>query len=224
MVISYIRSDKDFETAIEQLKIIGAYCDREKFSIDKELIDQTFQNKRITQRNDVVALFKSLHNDTLLVYDTWVLSVNIEDIVQMLSCLLRNEVEIHFVKQGIVIDRQSDTMVVLGLIDQLRQIIQNEEKKEIGRPKGSKSSSKFDFLLDNIIIELKQGRNVSDIARILNVSRSSLKDYIESRALKELVHGITLARNDEDAEAMIIGTIKCPSLQVAIEESTQWKR
>lgn len=219
MVISYIRSDKDFESVIEQLKIIGAYCDREKLAIDKEMIDQSFQNKRIIQRDDVVTLFRSLHNDTLLVYDTWVLSINIEDIVQMLSCLLRNDVEIHFVKQGIVIDRQSDTMVVLGLIDQLRQTIQNEVKKEIGRPKGSKSSSKFDFLLDKIITELKQGRNVSDIARILNVSRSSLKDYVESRALKELVHGITLTRNDEDAEAMIIGMIKCPSLQATIEES-----
>ncbi|MDP2078698.1 MAG: recombinase family protein [Sulfuricurvum sp.] len=219
MVVSYIRSDKDFESVIEQLKIIGAYCDREKLIIDKEMIDQAFQNKRIAQRQDVVTLFRSLRKDTLLVYDTWVLSINIEDIVQMLSCLLRNEVEIHFVKQGIVIDRQSDTMVVLGLIDQLRQTIQNDEKKEIGRPKGSKSSSKFDLFLDQIITELKQGRNVSDIARILNVSRSSLKDYVESRALKELVRGITLTHNDEDAEAMIIGTIKCPSLQATIEES-----
>jgi DNA invertase Pin-like site-specific DNA recombinase len=219
MVVSYIRPDKDFENVIEQLKIIGAYCDREKLTIDKEMIDQTFQNKRIDQRQDVVTLFRSLHNDTLLVYDPWVLSVNIEDVVQMLSCLLRNGIEIHFVNQGIVIDRQSDTMVVLGLIDQLRQTIQNENKKEIGRPKGSKSSSKFDLFLDQIITELKQGRNVSDIARLLNVSRSSLKDYVESRALKELVRGITLTRNDEDTEAMIIGTIKCPSVEATIERN-----
>lgn len=219
MVVSYIRPDKNFENVIEQLKIIGAYCDREKLLIDKEMIDQTFQNMRIAERTDVVQLFRSLHNDTLLVYDTWTLSVNIEDVVQMLSCLLRNGVEIHFVKQGIVIDRQSDTMVVLGLIDQLRQTIQNEDKKEIGRPKGSKSSSKFDLHLEQIIRELKQGHNVSDIARHLDVSRSSLKDYVESRALKELVRGITLTRSDEDAEAMIIGTIKCPSLQATLEES-----
>lgn len=219
MVVSYIRSDKNFENVIEQLKIIGAYCDREKLVVDKEMIDQTFQNKRIIQRNEVVELFRSLHNDTLLVYDTWVLSVNIEDVIQMMSCLLRNGVEIHFVKSEIVIDRQSDTMVVLGLIDQLRQTIQNEEKKEIGRPRGSKSSSKFDLFLEQIIGELKQGRNVSDIARLLNVSRSSLKDYVESRALKELVLGMTLTRNNEDAEAMIIGTIKCPVVQPMMEES-----
>lgn len=219
MVVSYIRSDKNFENLIEQLKIVGAYCDRENLFVDKEMIDQTVQNKRIVERKEVVELFRSLHNDTLLVYDTWVLSVNIEDVIQMMSCLLRNGIEIHFVKSGIVINRQSDTMVVLGLIDQLRQTIQNEEKKEIGRPRGSKSSSKFDLFLEQIIGELKQGRNVSDIARLLNVSRSSLKDYVESRALKELVRGMTLTRNNEDAEAMIIKTIECPTVNPMIEES-----
>lgn len=219
MVVSYIRSDKNFENLTEQLKIIGAYCEREHLVIDKEMIDQTFQNKRIVERTEVIELFRSLHDDILLVYDAWVLSVNIEDVTQMMSCLLRNGVQIHFVKSGIVIDRQSDTMVVLGLIDQLRQTIQHEDKKEVGRPKGSKSSSKFDLFLEQIIGELKQGRNVSDIARLLNVSRSSLKDYVESRALKELVHGMTLTRNNEDAEAMIIGTIKCPAVESTIEES-----
>ena len=219
MVVSYIRSDKNFENLTEQLKIIGAYCEREHLVIDKEMIDQTFQNKRIVERTEVIELFRSLYDDTLLVYDAWVLSANIEDVTQMMSCLLRNGVQIHFVKSGIVIDRQSDTMVVLGLIDQLRQTIQHEDKKEVGRPKGSKSSSKFDLFLEQIIGELKQGRNVSDIARLLNVSRSSLKDYVESRALKELVHGMTLTRNNEDAEAMIIGTIKCPAVESMIEES-----
>ena len=219
MVVSYIRSDKNFENLTEQLKIIGAYCEREHLVIDKEMIDQTFQNKRIVERTEVIKLFRSLYDDTLLVYDAWVLSANIEDVTQMMSCLLRNGVQIHFVKSGIVIDRQSDTMVVLGLIDQLRQTIQHEDKKEVGRPKGSKSSSKFDLFLEQIIGELKQGRNVSDIARLLNVSRSSLKDYVESRALKELVHGMTLTRNNEDAEAMIIGTIKCPAVESMIEES-----
>ena len=218
MVVSYIRSDKNFENLTEQLKVVGAYCEREHLVIDKEMIDQTFQNKRIVERIEVVDLFRSLHDDTLLVYDAWVLSVNIEDVTQMMSCLLRNGVQIHFVKSGIVVDRQSDTMVVLGLIDQLRQTIQHEEKKEIGRPKGSKSSSKFDLFLEQIIGELKQGRNVSDIARLLNVSRSSLKDYVESRALKELVHGMTLTRNNEDAEAMIIGTIRCPAIGSMIQE------
>jgi DNA invertase Pin-like site-specific DNA recombinase len=218
MVVSYIRPDKDFISVFEQLKLISAYSDQENLPIDKEMIDQTFQNKRIYERTDVVNLFRSLQNDTLLVYEPWVLSTNIEDIVQMLSCLLKNGIEIHFVKQGIIIDNQSDTMVVLGLIDQLRQIIQNDDKKGIGRPKGSKSSSKFDTYLEQIISELKKGKTVSDISRQLNVSRSSLKDYVESRELKELVRGITISQNSEEAQAHIISTIKCPTVEKIHEE------
>lgn len=133
----------------------------------------------------------------------------------MFSCLLKNNNTIHFVKPGVVIDRKSDTMVVLGLIDQLRQILQDDAKKGIGRPKGSKSSSKFDIYLEEIIQLLKQRKSVSEIARVLGVSRSSLKDYIESRELKEVVSGISNVGDDADAEATVIGTIRCP-----VDEST----
>ncbi|HEX5623145.1 MAG TPA: recombinase family protein [Sulfuricurvum sp.] len=219
MVVSYVRADKDFENVYEQLKLIGAYSEHMHLPIDKEMIDQAFHQKRIAERSDVVQLFRSLHGDSLLVYDVWTLSTNIEDVVQMLSCLLRNKIQIHFVKQGITIDHQSDTMVVLGLIDQLRQIIQNEDKKAIGRPKGSKSLSKFDLMLDVIMGQLKEGKRVSEIARNLNVSRSSLKDYVESRDLKALVRGVTLTRGHEDAEAMVISTIKCPTAGIISEET-----
>jgi response regulator of citrate/malate metabolism len=109
-------------------------------------------------------------------------------------------------------------MVVLGLIDQLRQVLQDDAKKGIGRPKGSKSSSKFDIHLEKIIDLLKQRHSVSEIARILGVSRSSLKDYVESRELKEVVNGVFGTGNDEEAEAMVIGTIRCPMVETSSKE------
>lgn len=217
MTVSYIRPDKDFDGVYEQLKLINGYVDQKKIAIDEELIDQTSQNKRIMDRHEVVQFFRTLDNDTLIVYDTWTLSSYIEDLVQMLSCLLKNGNTIHLVKQGVVIDRKSDTMVVLGLIDQLRQILQEDAKKGIGRPKGSKSSSKFDVHLDAIFGLLKEGKSVSDIARILGVSRSSLKDYIESRELKAVVSGMIGNSSDEEAEAMVVSTIKCPTIENKLE-------
>lgn len=217
MTVSYIRPDKDFDGVYEQLKLINGYVDQKKIAIDEELIDQTSQNKRILERHEVVQFFRTLNDDTLIVYDTWTLSSHIEDLVQMLSCLLKNGNTIHLVKQGVVIDRKSDTMVVLGLIDQLRQTLQEDAKKGIGRPKGSKSSSKFDVHLDAIFGLLKEGKSVSDIARILGVSRSSLKDYIESRELKEVVSGIIGNSSDEEAEAMVVSTIKCPIIENTFE-------
>ncbi len=217
MTVSYIRADKDFDNIYEQLKLINAYSEQMSLPIDKEMIDHLSQSKRISDRTDVVELFRSLKNATLLMYDVWVMSTNIEDLVQMFSCLLKNNLEIHFIKQGIKINIQSDIMVVLGLIDQLRQLVQNEDKKGIGRPRGSKSVSKFDTHLEEIVGLLKQGQSVSEIARHLGVSRSSLKDYVESRELKTLLMNPIYSSNSTDARALMIETIQCPALNTAKE-------
>jgi len=218
MIVSYIRPDKDFDGVYEQLKLINGYADQKGILINEELVDQTSQNKRLVDRHEVVQFFRSLNGDTLIIYDTWTLSSCIEDLVQMFSCLLKNGNTIHFVKPGVIIDRKSDTMVVLGLIDQLRQVLQDDAKKGIGRPKGSKSSSKFDMYLEQIIDLLKKRHSVSEIARVLGVSRSSLKDYIESRELKEVVSGVIGVGDGVDAEAMVIGTIRCPNIEFNSKE------
>ena len=101
-------------------------------------------------------------------------------------------------------------MLVLGLIDQLRQTLQDNSKKSIGRPKGSRSSSKFDQYHNKILSLIKEKKSVSEIARVLHVSRSSLKDYIESRELKNFASGYAVHETPENAEAKVINTITCP--------------
>ena len=89
--------------------------------------------------------------------------------------------------------------------------MQNESKKVIGRPKGSRSSSKFDKYINELLTYIKEGKSVSEMARILGVSRSSLKDYIESRELKQVAFGSLLPKTPEDAEAQLIDNIVCPT-------------
>ncbi len=129
MTVSYLRADKDFDNIYEQLKFVNAYKEKLMITITNEMVDHLSQGKRLSERDSAVEFFRSLKDDTLLVYDVWVLSTNIEDIIQMFSCLLKNNIEIHFIKQGIKINAQSDIMVVMGLIDQLRQWLQNESTK-----------------------------------------------------------------------------------------------
>ena len=210
MVFSYLRSDSHFTGVYEQLKMISAYAKKHGFEVEDEFVDQLSQNNRLSEREEAVRFMRSHHDDTLLIYDLWVLSSNIEDVVQMLSCLLKNRIEIHLIRPSIVLNSQSDIMVALGLVDQLRQTIQSVEKKMIGRPKGSRSSSKFDPYLEEIIGLLREDRSVSEIARMLGVSRSSLKDYIESRELKEVATGSSVLEKVDNAEANIIDTIECP--------------
>jgi len=210
MVVAYIRPDKNFDAVHEQLQHINSYAMANDLTIDDEFIDYTSQNKRLSERTDVTTYFQSKPKSTLLIYDVWVLSTDMEDVVQMFSCLLRNEFSVHFIKQSVVITQESSVMLVLGLIDHLRQILQSEMKRVIGRPKGSKSSSKFDVYISDIIAFIKEKKSVSEMARLLNVSRSSLKDYIESRELKQVAFGSLLPEAPKDAEAQVINTIVCP--------------
>jgi len=211
MVIAYIRPDKHFDAAHDQLQLINSYAISKNIVIDDEFIDQTSQNRRLAERKHVTSYFQSKPNSTLLIYDVWVLSTNMEDLIQMFSCLLKNKFNVHFIKQSVIISAQSNVMLVLGLIDQLRQTMQNESKKVIGRPKGSRSNSKFDKYINEIITFIKEKKSVSEMSRLLGVSRSSLKDYIESRELKQVAFGSLLPTSPEDAEEQVINTIICPA-------------
>jgi len=212
MTIAYIRPDKNFDTAGEQLKQINSYALSNDLIIDDEFIDYVSQNKTLQERPHVTDFFQSQSNSnsTLLVSDVWVLSTNIQDLVQMFRCLLKNDYDVHFIKQSVIISRESSGMLVLGLIDQLRQIMEEDTTKVIGRPKGSKSNSKFDKHISVILKHLQEKKSVSEIARILAVSRSSLKDYIDSRELKLLATESLLPKTKEHAEADVINTVACP--------------
>ena len=211
MVLAYIRPDKNFDAVHEQLQHINSYALSNDLVIDDEFIDYTSQNKRLNERQEVTSYFQSHEKSTLLVYDVWVLSTDMEDLVQMFSCLLRNEFSVHFIKQSVIVTKESSAMLVLGLIDQLRQTLQNDLKRVIGRPKGSKSSSKFDIYISEIVTFIREKKSVSEMARILGVSRSSLKDYIESRELKQVAFGSLLHERPQDAEEQVINTIVCPN-------------
>ncbi len=209
--IAYIRPDKYFEAAGEQLKVINSYAIANKIQIDEEFIDHISQNKRLHERIHVTDNFQAQEGATFLVYDTWVLSSNMEDVAEMFSCLLKHHGEVHFIKQSVIINRESEAMLIFALIDQLRKTLQAQEKKVIGRPKGSKSSSKFDQYISEIIVFIKEKKSVSEMARTLNVSRSSLKDYIESRELKQVVLGSLLPEVSEHSKDELINAIICPN-------------
>ena len=209
MVTVYIRPDKHFGAAHEQLQLINSYAVSNELIIDDEFIDHTSQNKRLKERKFVTDYFHKNAGNTLLMYDVWVLSTNMEDIIQLFSCLLKHGIIVHFINRSVIMSRDSSSMLVLGLMDQLRQVVQDESKRAIGRPKGSRSSSKFDKYINEIISYIKEKKSVSEMARLLDVSRSSLKDYIESRELKEVAFGSLLPKATKNAEETVINTINC---------------
>jgi response regulator of citrate/malate metabolism len=134
-----------------------------------------------------------------------------EDVAEIFSCLLKHHFHVHFIKQSVIISRETEPMLIFALIDQLRRTLKEQDKKVIGRPKGSKSNSKFDQYINEIILLIKEKLSVSEIARRLNVSRSSLKDYIESRELKEVALASLLESVPENTAEDLINSIICPN-------------
>ncbi len=210
MAIAYIRPDKNFEGAYEQLKSIMSYALANGIEISEKFIDHTPKKDQEPEDFEATKFFRSHAGSTLLVADVWTFGNSVEEIAQAFSCLFKNDITVHFVEKSIVASKQSSAMFVLGLLDNARQLFKKTKQKRVGRPKGSKSSSKFDVYLEEIMRFIQEGKSVSEMARTLGVSRSSLKDYIESRELKQLAGDAFNAKRVVTSEEDVINRIQCP--------------
>jgi DNA invertase Pin-like site-specific DNA recombinase len=126
--------------------------------------------------------------DVIITESIAILSNIVEEIVKVINCILSHGITLHIVNSNTIVNRVTTLQELFPLLNDLREE-QRSKTRQIGRTKGSRSSSKFDVYQSKIISLMKEGMNVSAIARELGVSRSCLKDYIESRNIKDLVEG-----------------------------------
>jgi hypothetical protein len=124
--------------------------------------------------------------------------------------MLSRKIDLYIANSKTLLNKKTTVVEIFPLLNDLREA-QKAKSNQIGRPKGSRSSSKFDMYQPQIISLLKEGMNVSAIARELDVSRSSLKDYIESRGIRELVEGSWMEVNQPQGIPGVDNTILvCP--------------
>ncbi len=157
-------------------------------------------------------------SDVVVVYDLWCLSHKAGELVKIFTCLFKKKVSVHIAKAEIELRNDSPSFLLLGIINDAREKnLQIKSSINSGRPKGSISRSKFDELRARIIDLLREGTNVSEMSRILEVNRSSLKDYIHSRELKEIAFSATNIKDVkessvilEQAQDNLMRSIECP--------------
>ncbi len=152
-------------------------------------VEVTPATKPLEERQEFRDFLHSLQKgDRIFVYDLRALSSRIGELVQILNCIFNHELELIITKYGIKIEKNSPAHIVISLLNQQRE----ENKRSsphTGRPKGSISKSKYDKYRETIIQMIKEGKSVSEIAKHLGVSRSSIRDYIASRELKKVALG-----------------------------------
>jgi DNA invertase Pin-like site-specific DNA recombinase len=211
MVYAYMRQVPGFPHLSEQQSDILSFALRQDLDIDKEVVEYATKNLLLDERKDFEAFLQTMQEGyTVIVSSLFVLSDKIEELIKVINCMLSHSVNLWIVDSNMLMNKETEMVEIFPLLDTLREE-KKEKNNQIGRPKGSKSSSKFDIYQREIISFLRDGMNVSAIARELSVSRSSLKDYIESRGIRELVEGAWMELNpSEGARDMDNIVLICP--------------
>ena len=189
MIYAYIRQVPGFPHLADQQRDILSFSLKEDLKIDKEVVEYATKNLLVDEREEFEEFLQSMQDgNTVIVSSLFILSDRAEELIKVINCMLSHNVTLWIVDSDMKMDKETSMVDIFPLLNELRQE-EKEKTNQIGRPKGSKSSSKFDVYRGEIISLLSEGESVSAIARKLEVSRSSLKDYIESRGIKELVEG-----------------------------------
>ena len=183
---AYLRQLSDNHSLSKQQQHILSYTLVHGLRIDKEVMEYSSINQAIEDRKKFETFIHGLSaGDRIITQSLWVLSSHIDEIVKIINCMLSHKVDLYITDANIRINRETGISEVFPLLNVLNEK-QREKRNQIGRPKGSRSSSKFDPFQSQIIALLRDGISVSGIARELDASRSSLKDYIQSRELRQL--------------------------------------
>ncbi len=188
MVIAFLRGKiRDYSISHQQ-EFILEYAQKNAIAVEMTELDNSLPTTSLEEREVLLNLLKSLQKkDTLLVYDMAVFSKKVGELAKVFDCVLKHDITVHICKQNLVIDATTSAGFLMSMLSNQREKNIKTEATSIGRPKGSFSKSKFDKYKGEIVKMLEENLSVSEIAKRLEVSRSSLKDYINSRSLKEIV-------------------------------------
>jgi len=211
MTYAYLRQMTDNASLSDQQRTILSFSLTHNLEIEKEVIEYSTKSHPIEERKQFEAFLRSLaEGDSLLVDTLSVLSDRAEEMIKVFNCMLSRNIELYVATPQLYITKETPIVKIFPLLNDLREA-QKARSNQIGRPKGSKSSSKFDVHQAQIISLLRRGMNVSAIARELEVSRSSLKDYIESRGIRELIEGSWMEINLSEQVPGVDNTVLiCP--------------
>ena len=189
MVYSYMRQAPDFPHLTTQQNDILSFSLKKELKIDKEVVEYATKNLLLDAREEFEDFLQTMQEGyTVIVSSLFILSDRVEELIKVINCMLSHSVNLWIVDSNMLMNKETNMVDIFPLLNALRKE-EKEKTNHIGRPKGSKSSSKFDVYQREIVSFLSEGMSVSAIARELDVSRSSLKDYIESRGIKDLIEG-----------------------------------
>jgi DNA invertase Pin-like site-specific DNA recombinase len=198
MIYGYIRVSTDKQNTENQRFEILKFADSRKFKVNTWL-EETISSTKKLEKRKLNSLLKTLKkNDILIVSELSRLGRSLMEIMTILNYLMEKSVKVFAIKEGTELGNNINSKVLafaFGLSAEIeRQLISQRTKealarkksegKQLGRPKGSLSRITKLTGKENVIQEfLKKKVPVAAIARILEVNRLTLNNFIKSRKL-----------------------------------------
>ena len=199
--IAYLRVSTDKQDLNNQKLEILEYAQKRNFKVD-DFIEIEVSSRRTTKQRRIDELLSRLNNgDLLIVSELSRLGRSVGQVVTFVDELIKRKIKLVAIKEGIDIDGKKDMqtkvmVTMFTLFAEIERDLISERTKQglaaarakgklLGRPKGSLGKSKLDGKEQLIKDELKYKVAKSAIARKLEVSRTSLVNFIATRGLEK---------------------------------------
>ena len=199
--IAYLRVSTDKQDLNNQKLEILEYAQKRNFKVD-DFIEIEVSSRRTTKQRRIDELLSRLNNgDLLIVSELSRLGRSVGQVVTFVDELIKRKIKLVAIKEGIDIDGKKDMqtkvmVTMFTLFAEIERDLISERTKQglaaarakgklLGRPKGSLGKSKLDGKEQLIKDELKYKVAKSAIARKLEVSRTSLVNFIATRGLQK---------------------------------------
>jgi DNA invertase Pin-like site-specific DNA recombinase len=179
-----IRINQKNKNVVNEELMLRNHALSESMNIDNIFYDDSMQKDELGERKSFLSFLNTLQNgDKIIVTSIETLGWRVGELVQILAKIFDKNCEILCVQDGERLYPQMPANTLLAKLSLARSKNIEMGRSKLGRPQGSRSKSKYDVYLPQIVEFLKTSRNISALARQLGISRTSLKDYIASRKL-----------------------------------------
>lgn len=197
-IIAYLRVSTTGQDLNNQRLAILDYAHKNQLQIDQFIQVQSSSRKSMKERN-IEQLFSTVKSgDLVLVSELSRLGRSVGQIIQLIDELIKLKVRFIAIKENIQLNGKQDIqtkmmITMFGLFAEIERDLISERTREglqaakskgktLGRPKGI-GKSKLDGKETEIKILLDKNIPKASIAKIMDVSRSNLLHFIDSRSL-----------------------------------------
>jgi len=198
--IAYLRVSTEGQDLDQQRLAILDYAQMHRVKVDAFVATQR-SSKHATQQAELIQMIETLQpGDRLIVSELSRFGRSLSQILQIIDRLMQKQVRLVAIKEAIRFEGkqniQTKAMIALfGLFAEVeRDLIAQRTKeglaaakargKRLGRPKGALSKSKLDGKEGEIRSLLQKNVSKASIARIMDVSQTTLHHFIKTRALQ----------------------------------------